>query len=88
MVWVVTGGTKGLGRSLVMALVNEGHTVVAMGRDSAALAELHDGERIHAVQIDLADPAGVADASAEVLALPPVLEHGVTGLLHLSLIHI
>ena len=45
MVWVVTGGTKGLGRSLVMALVNEGHTVVAMGRDSAALAELHDGER-------------------------------------------
>ena len=24
MLWVVTGGTKGLGRSLVMALVNEG----------------------------------------------------------------
>ena len=47
MVWVVTGGTKGLGRSLAMALVNEGHTVVAMGRDSAALAELHDGERVH-----------------------------------------
>lgn len=82
MVWVVTGGTKGLGRSLVMALVKEGHTVVAMGRDSAVLAELHDGERIHAVHLDLAESAGVAEAAAEVLALPPVLEHGVTGLLH------
>ena len=82
MVWVVTGGTKGIGRSLAMALVNEGQTVVAMGRDSAALAELHDGERLHAVHLDLADPTGIAEAAAEVLALPPVLEHGVTGLLH------
>lgn len=82
MVWVVTGGTKGLGRSLVMALVNEGHTVVAMGRDNAALAELHDGERVHAVHLDLADPSAVAAASEEVLALPPVAASGITGLLH------
>ncbi len=64
MVWVVTGGTKGLGRSLVMALVNEGHSVVAMGRDSAALAELHDGERIHAVHLDLAELLCVPDVRA------------------------
>ncbi|DAC37551.1 MAG TPA: SDR family NAD(P)-dependent oxidoreductase [Candidatus Poseidoniaceae archaeon] len=82
MVWVVTGGTKGLGRSLVMALVNEGHTVVAMGRDASALAELHDGERIHAVHVDLADPEAIASAATEVLALPPVAASGVSGLLH------
>lgn len=82
MVWVVTGGTKGLGRSLVMALVNEGHTVVAMGRDASALAELHDGERVHAVHVDLADPEAIAAATTEVLALPPVAASGVSGLLH------
>ncbi len=35
--YLVTGASKGIGRSIAMALANEGHTVVLLARESEQL---------------------------------------------------
>jgi 3-oxoacyl-[acyl-carrier protein] reductase len=57
-VYVVTGGSKGLGRATVDVLVAEGARVVVSGRDPETLATLTEahGDRVEAVQADNADP--------------------------------
>ena len=63
---VVTGGNKGIGRAVVLALARDGFDVVAMGRDPSALAEtaaVAEGT-VSAVECDVSDPASVAGAFA------------------------
>ncbi len=65
---VVTGGNKGIGRSVVAALHAAGYDVTAMGRDEAALAETAAlaGGDIHTLECDVADPESIAAAFAAV----------------------
>ncbi len=58
-VYVVTGGSGGLGRATVDVLVAEGARVVVSGRDPQKLAEVaaEHPEQVVAVQADNADPA-------------------------------
>ncbi len=55
--YLITGATRGIGRALVDAL--QGHELIALGRDGAALAELPVASYVVA---DLADPASLAAA--------------------------
>ena len=70
-VYVVSGGTRGLGFAVAQALVDEGARVVASGRDPAALAAAIDrlGEhRATGVRIDNSDPtcgARLVDSALE-----------------------
>lgn len=71
---VVTGGSRGLGRELVEAYRAEGARVVATATTTArAEAIVHRrrgrGNDVHGVALDLADPAGVAAAAAETIAV-------------------
>lgn len=62
----VTGGNKGIGRAVVLALAAAGHSVVAMGRDEEALAEtarIASGD-VTTVVCDVADPVSVGEAFA------------------------
>jgi NAD(P)-dependent dehydrogenase (short-subunit alcohol dehydrogenase family) len=54
---VVTGASKGIGLAITKALADEGALVVAGARSVASLEGL---ERVTAVAVDLADPAGPA----------------------------
>lgn len=67
---VVTGASRGIGRAVAGRLARDGFAVVALGRDSEALADtatLH--ERISVDQCDVTDEARVAELFA---ALPRV----------------
>jgi 2-dehydro-3-deoxy-D-gluconate 5-dehydrogenase len=59
---IVTGASRGLGRSIARGLAAEGVAVVAAARSTGALAELAEefGERIEPVTCDIADPAQIA----------------------------
>ena len=55
---VVTGGSKGLGRAICIALAQAGATVTAVARDPAGLAELvAEHPEIQTWQADVTDPA-------------------------------
>jgi 2-deoxy-D-gluconate 3-dehydrogenase len=55
---IVTAATRGLGRAIAEALVGEGASVLAVGRDPKYLAELddHPSKRIATVKGDVTDP--------------------------------
>ena len=59
---IVTGASRGLGRSIARGLAAEGVAVVTAARSTGALAELAEefGERIEPVTCDIADPAQIA----------------------------
>jgi NAD(P)-dependent dehydrogenase (short-subunit alcohol dehydrogenase family) len=68
---VVTGGGRGLGRSLAVGLANAGWDVAVLGRTPAdldeAAAEVRDaGRRSVAVEVDVRDRPGVARALSTV----------------------
>jgi NAD(P)-dependent dehydrogenase (short-subunit alcohol dehydrogenase family) len=59
---VVTGASRGIGHDLALALSDAGATVVATGRDAAAVAEVveqarSEGGDAHGLIADLADPS-------------------------------
>jgi NAD(P)-dependent dehydrogenase (short-subunit alcohol dehydrogenase family) len=58
---VVTGSTRGIGRSAAIALAEAGADVLVTGRDASAATEVVDhirriGRRAHAVVVDLTEP--------------------------------
>ncbi len=66
----VTGANRGIGLALTRQLVRRGDRVIATARQPDrcdALAELLDSDRLHIVQLDLADPASL-DAFPEKVA--------------------
>ena len=70
---LVTGARGGIGREVVARLRAEGHTVAAVGRDAATLAEVPADARITA---DTTTPEGAAEAVAACTAQlggPPAL---------------
>jgi NAD(P)-dependent dehydrogenase (short-subunit alcohol dehydrogenase family) len=62
---IITGASRGLGLALTQTLTAAGWTVIADGRDAAALLEATAGlERVTAVPGDVTDPAHRADLIA------------------------
>jgi len=55
---VVTGGSRGIGKGIVDAFVEEGMTVLAVARESDALDDLgaHPSGQVHTFAADLSDP--------------------------------
>lgn len=78
---IVTGGGRGLGRSIALRLAAEGHAVAVLDRDGAAAdrvaAELSAaGAAALAIGVDVAEEAAVAaavDRVAEQLGAPTIL---------------
>lgn len=66
---VVTGASRGIGRSLVQALVKEGYEVWALARAADALESLEreSGGAVRPLAIDVADEAAVVAASKRIL---------------------
>ncbi|WP_086824884.1 SDR family oxidoreductase [Allokutzneria sp. NRRL B-24872] len=71
---VVTGGSRGIGRAVVLRLARDGATVVfTYASNASAAAEVEravaeEGGKAHGVQVDLSEPGSVArmfDAAAE-----------------------
>lgn len=56
---VVSGATSGIGRAIALALAAAGHQVIALGRDSQALAELRN-HGLDAIKADVTDRKAVA----------------------------
>jgi len=75
----IPGATSGIGLALALCLQARGATVVLGGRRAALLEQItaeHPG--LHAVQVDVADPASVEAAARRVLAQHPALDTLVT----------
>jgi NAD(P)-dependent dehydrogenase (short-subunit alcohol dehydrogenase family) len=60
-VWYITGASKGMGLSMAKQLIAQGHSVVAISRNSAALtAAIGPTERFLPQQVDLASEQSIA----------------------------
>ncbi|MFF4147831.1 SDR family NAD(P)-dependent oxidoreductase [Streptomyces sp. NPDC001698] len=66
-VWFVTGSSRGLGRAIVTAALQEGDRVVAAARKPALLDDLvaEHGDRVRPVALDVTDDGAVRDAVRE-----------------------
>ncbi|WP_424463150.1 SDR family oxidoreductase [Pseudoclavibacter helvolus] len=79
---LITGSSRGLGRSLATALADAGSTIILHGRDVEALAtaaaelEERTGRAAHVVTFDVTDAASVEAGIAALIA-----EHGVPDIL-------
>lgn len=56
-VWFITGSSRGLGKALVEAVLESGHTVIATARDITKLTSLEErfGEKIETLTLDVTD---------------------------------
>ncbi|MCE0762086.1 SDR family NAD(P)-dependent oxidoreductase [Pseudonocardia kujensis] len=68
MDWFITGVSRGLGRSLALAALDRGHTVVGTTRSGTSDIEDPSG-RLHVLPLDLADPDQPAMVAQRVLAM-------------------
>ena len=73
----ITGGSRGLGREMALAIAEAGADVVLVGRDADSLArtaaDIRDrGRQAHAIQADAAMPEQCERACREALALGPI----------------
>lgn len=62
---IVTGGTSGLGRAMVLALHSAGHSVVAVGR--TGVSDLTESERLTIVRGDVTSPSDCETVVARTL---------------------
>lgn len=63
---LVTGGSRGIGRAIAMALSAQGHDVTIMGRSQAALAQaVKDGVARRALAVDVTDEQALSKAVGE-----------------------
>jgi NAD(P)-dependent dehydrogenase (short-subunit alcohol dehydrogenase family) len=69
-VWLITGSSRGLGRSLATAALDAGHQVVATSRDPEDLRDLVDryGDHVRAIALDVTDPAAADTAVKRTVA--------------------
>lgn len=65
----MTGASSGIGRATALRLANEGASVILLGRDSGALAEVAKATNGAVVQADLARTDDVDRAAAEALSI-------------------
>lgn len=71
---LVTGGGSGIGRELALRFHAAGNTVIVAGRSIGPLQELaQDHERMHAMTLDVTDPASIREFSARIVAEHPSL---------------
>jgi NAD(P)-dependent dehydrogenase (short-subunit alcohol dehydrogenase family) len=66
-VWLITGASRGLGRSILEAALQEGGKVLATARDTVRFADLQAryGERLATFELDVTNEQQAADAVAE-----------------------
>jgi NAD(P)-dependent dehydrogenase (short-subunit alcohol dehydrogenase family) len=69
----ITGGSRGLGREMALAIADAGADVVLTGRDADSLARTAEevrrlGRQAFTLQADLADPAACETVCAQALA--------------------
>jgi 3-hydroxy acid dehydrogenase / malonic semialdehyde reductase len=62
---LVTGASSGIGRAIAMALADKGLTVLACGRDEAALGELESECGAHPLALDVRDRQAFAAVFAQ-----------------------
>ncbi|MFF7680945.1 MULTISPECIES: oxidoreductase [Streptomycetaceae] len=64
--WLITGGSQGLGKALVLAALDAGDRVVVTSRKPGSLADLQAEypERLSAVALDVTSPAQAKDVVA------------------------
>jgi NAD(P)-dependent dehydrogenase (short-subunit alcohol dehydrogenase family) len=75
---LVTGGTRGLGAALSLALVKQGVTVAAAYRaddEAAAHVAGEAGPRLEAIRCDVTDPGACADLVNEVVTRHGRIDH-------------
>jgi gluconate 5-dehydrogenase len=73
----ITGGSRGLGREMALAIAEAGADAVLVGRDADSLARTAADIRVRGrqawtIQADAADPAGCQRACQDALALGPI----------------
>jgi NAD(P)-dependent dehydrogenase (short-subunit alcohol dehydrogenase family) len=63
-VWLITGSSRGLGRSLAEAVLAAGHRLVATARNPEQLADLATqyGNQVRTFSLDVTDPAAAGNA--------------------------
>src|SRR5262245_38439754 len=74
---VVTGGSRGLGREMALALAEAGADILLIGRSADALAATSEevlarGRKVHTVIADVTDTDQCTAACREALASGPV----------------
>ena len=63
-VWLITGSSRGLGRALAQAVLDDGHKLVATARNPAQLADLAEryGDQVRTVALDFIDEQAAHNA--------------------------
>ncbi|MGQ8365046.1 SDR family NAD(P)-dependent oxidoreductase [Glaciecola sp. 1036] len=73
---LVTGATSGIGEAFVKKLAQEGHNVIACGRNKEKLQQLSQSPNIEALQFDVTDETETKSALSDVIADYYVLNAG------------